>query len=715
MTVFRISQPTLLTLHLACGVGLLLWALVVWLALSQPWIGIELSSGDNGGWRIESIAEASDLDQRWVGAAIESLSPSQNIGAAISARAIDLTRQPDTLPTYALFNEFLERQAAIHQIKSSGSAVLTFTGGERAIVSIAANRPIDSLPIDVWLLALCGFSAWMTGVSLCVFRTQYAIGGWLLFAAGGGYFLLSMSHALYSNREISLAPEIIGLLNHLTYFGALTFALAGVCLALILPHMLIGKKVWIAALCVIAFWTNNYFQFIEWPIHSFLFPFIATFTVSVPLVIYQYRVSRAWASRHREFRWLIIGMVGPLVVANALYGGPVVQGAAPLIGDTFFIVLLSGLLVGAVVMVVRFDLFCVRSWHKLASSYWLTAVLIFPLVAFTVDSFIEAGVSSVLFVSVSTLSALFFAIPVGLRWNRNSPTEALQAIPGDVSDSSAESTWHRYLQQRFSPLHCTTHDHYCEFGVEQHGLVFHAPRLDANGHYRLGGKLRARDVFSSRDLEEASGISQMIQGLSRSSQDSHLAVQTERQRILRDLHDDVAPQLMAIVHKSEAAPVVDHAREALRNLRDTIYSLDDQNRFTVADVLLRIEGDVRQSLSAANIHLDCRVTGADKEYIVAPMKMRNLARVVAELTANVSRHSGANNTLLKLAFNAGEIALVLSDDGPQGKPMEWELGVGIRSVIRRVEEASGDIQWHSNPNEWCSFPCGTTAQMRLPL
>ena len=91
------------------------------------------------------------------------------------------------------------------------------------------------------------------------------------------------------------------------------------------------------------------------------------------------------------------------------------------------------------------------------------------------------------------------------------------------------------------------------------------------------------------------------------------------------------------------------------------------------------------------------------------MRMRNLIRVVSELVSNIVKHSDANNAHLEMHASEDRIELRLSNDGPSSNPADWQVGVGLDSSIRRVEEAGGEIQWIPNPNEVCPYPQGTTA------
>jgi two-component system sensor histidine kinase DesK len=175
------------------------------------------------------------------------------------------------------------------------------------------------------------------------------------------------------------------------------------------------------------------------------------------------------------------------------------------------------------------------------------------------------------------------------------------------------------------------------------------------------------------------------------------AVEAERLRFARDLHDLLGHSLSLIALKSELAgrlaetspsrarsemaDVEAAARQALLEVRDAVTGY---RRVTLAAALA--EG--RAALSGAGIRLALPATTP-----VLPQTVdAALGWVVREATTNVLRHSGARSVQVDLAADDCTAVLVIADDGrgPTGSSDAKE-GSGLAGLSERVAAVGGRL------------------------
>jgi len=153
-----------------------------------------------------------------------------------------------------------------------------------------------------------------------------------------------------------------------------------------------------------------------------------------------------------------------------------------------------------------------------------------------------------------------------------------------------------------------------------------------------------------------------------------LLVFTDRDRIARDLHDLVIQRLFAAglsvqsltrFTKDELAAerirnITGELDEAIRSLRDTIYSL----RSGHGQIEL-LSGRIRRVTrsSAKSMPFTPRLTLSGPVDAVSPDKADNVVAVVSEGLSNAVRHSGADAISVSVAVVKGKVTVVVTDNG----------------------------------------------------
>jgi signal transduction histidine kinase len=219
-----------------------------------------------------------------------------------------------------------------------------------------------------------------------------------------------------------------------------------------------------------------------------------------------------------------------------------------------------------------------------------------------------------------------------------------------------------------------------------------------------------RVITTSRELRAARG------------EIARLAVQAERLRLSRDLHDSVKQQIFAVSMQVGAAlSQIEHSREAARKhlleaealvyqaQQDLTTLIQDlrpavlQEKGLAAALRDYVTGWSRQNTIAVELHLPERCQ-------LPPAVEEALWRVAQEALSNIARHSQASKVQMRLEQTPEQVLLSMLDNGrgfDQAK--EQQTGVGLLSIEERMAAIGGSILLQSRPGD------GTRMVARCPL
>jgi len=174
--------------------------------------------------------------------------------------------------------------------------------------------------------------------------------------------------------------------------------------------------------------------------------------------------------------------------------------------------------------------------------------------------------------------------------------------------------------------------------------------------------------------------------------ESPSAIAEERERIYKDLHDDVGAKLLQLVHGAESPQQADLARAVLQDLRDVV-SRSRRPPAPLLQLLGEIEAETRQRLAAAAAELVWEQEGRLPDLALDQAQTLHLIRISREAVTNALRH-GAARWLRVRAFRAGpELMLEITDDG-QFQPGQIGEGRGTSTMRERAAGLGGDIRWN---------------------
>lgn len=188
-------------------------------------------------------------------------------------------------------------------------------------------------------------------------------------------------------------------------------------------------------------------------------------------------------------------------------------------------------------------------------------------------------------------------------------------------------------------------------------------------------------------------------------------VHNERERISKDLHDNIGSQLTYTTLKlnEKASKTADEETTALAviikntigQLRETIWTLK-KDEVSVTELGLRIRQYLNQFFKY-NERVNCRfdLLGDTTEHIISPTQSLNLFRIMQEAIQNTMKHSAASEILVQLAVNTDKkVELIIKDNG-KGFDVEKAKSesYGLIHMQERAEELGGSFTIVSVPNK----------------
>ena len=671
---------------------------LVSLMLRQPWAGFHFTAeGDT--LRVSTTA----MDQP---AVVKGLRRAD--GGLQPLPAWLAVEEPDFLDHVSAYQALMQAQAPLLAEWRSGQARLVLGDGRELPVVMRTRGPGD-IPVIFWLQLGFGLVALGIGCGIWVFRPRQRVVNLLLLTAAG-FATGTWSASLYSSRELLMDPELFRLLSILNHGGALLFDCAMLALLWTYPRPL-GRQP-VAALSLLLgllLWIADTRQLTERYSEGFYLWLLLIFLMAAGCAWGQWRLSHRDPVSRMALRWLLLSFLLGSGAFVALQVVPLMLGrTAPVpqsLSSGVFLIVYLGLAAG----ISRYRLFRLEHWW-LAAWSWLFGGILVLLVDGIAVWFLRTDGWMALSLAVGVAGWLYFPLRQWLverLLQRGSSTRQLQAgairrlfdLP---TDEALRAHWPDVVRSIFSPLAMERREGDRGFAIADNGLLLCLPDIEDGRHVLLSYCERGGRLFNRDDLATA----RELYGIARHARDALLARQQgarlERDRIKRDLHDDLGARLLSILHGRQEAGMREEARLAIRDLRQMLATLDERSvTLTEAAQLMREEASERLPRAGIALSVSWPPLSAMSGILLSARQYANLKRMVRECITNAIKHSGASRVELGMALEEDGLCLTVGDDG-QFDPAQLDLGGRGHHIIHsRVDELGGRVQWQRSAQGGC--------------
>lgn len=219
-------------------------------------------------------------------------------------------------------------------------------------------------------------------------------------------------------------------------------------------------------------------------------------------------------------------------------------------------------------------------------------------------------------------------------------------------------------------------------------------------------------------------VVQMRQALHRKVYNA--AVQEERSRLARDLHDSIKQQLFTI--NVSAAAASERLDKDLDGARAALADVQQSAQAAMVEMNALLHQLSPAPLASAGLlealHQQCEAlsyrTGAEVTTAFSPLPpaeclplgtQETIFRIAQEALSNVARHARAQrvHVRLDLVDEGNTVRLEIRDDGQGFEPAKTAAGMGLANIQARAERLNGRADVTSAPGQ------GTTLRIDIPL
>ena len=615
----------------------------------------------------------------------------------------DLLPDTDSLASFARYNAFLDRQTELYELMQSPTLMVQLGDGREMLIEPLSHRSLNSVPWRSWVLYGVGLVALFIGLAVWLYRRS-ELATLLLAISGVGYALCMFTVGAYSERELMLSAGFFRYATAINQLGAQLFSYALFALIWVYPEPLGNKKIVYFILGFTLFdWLGRVFQLVEWPINTYSLHFVLPCTLGTLSALMQWHRARKKTIERAIVGWMLLSVIVTTQLTFLLYTVPLGFNGEPLISLWSAAALLLCLYLGMAMGVMRYRLFDLDRW-------WFSIWVWFFSGAFVIC----VDLALIFLMNLSPFGALNLAILIagwvyfpirqwmiqrylgdGKQRMENILPEFIHRFFGSKNYAELHEQWLELLRRTLQPLNIEVIDQPLhEVKLAKNGLEIMVPSVDQQQCLRIMGREHGKVLFSNQDLLLIQSLYTLVHqsGQLRKKQDQ--AVTVERERIMRDLHDDVGAKLLSLVHNAKTTTNQELAKSALTTLREAIYSLQDRDPILLADALADWRAELKERLEMADVEVIWSQPDHLPSVYLDNHQWVNWGRILREAVTNALKHSRPDLIMVDILAIDAQLKLKVFNDGASLPLQDWVAGTGITNIKRRVDELGGTASWN---------------------
>jgi len=197
-----------------------------------------------------------------------------------------------------------------------------------------------------------------------------------------------------------------------------------------------------------------------------------------------------------------------------------------------------------------------------------------------------------------------------------------------------------------------------------------------------------------------------------------------RNKISRDLHDDIGASLSSIHFYTSAAEkeiekdpgkaknvlrqINQRSRQIIENISDIVWANQTQQPET-STLAGRIKNYGYDLLTQQNIDCIYLIDPRIETKLSSPEARRNILLIIKEAMNNMAKYSKAENAQVEVKLNGRFFLMTIRDDGQGFDIGSASKGNGIRNMQMRASSLGGKLTIHSSPMR------GTVIDCEIPI
>lgn len=644
--------------------------------------------------------------------------------ADITLNDSDLIHEPDQLGTRSAIQEFTRRQEQMATALREGAVSVTYSlpdGTQRTEVMVPRDRLLADLPMAFWFQVAVGMvSLFIGGWVLGLRRADWGARMFALTAVMVPAFALPA--AIYSTRQIAIPGDLYQALAALNALGALSFGVALIGLFSQYPRALF-RPAWLIIPALIYGGLMLAHIVGTGPEGAVALGTLSQMAVALVLGVVQWIVSRREPLNRAGLRWFILISLLGCSLFIGLSAAPAALGLAEegLIPQGYAFAFFNIMHIGLALGVMRYKVFNLDRW----SYYiwlWLTGMVLIFALDIILIRFLQGQPWVSLGAALMIAGFVYFPLRqvlLKLLLERRSASlsgRMAQIVKCALAPTQREQAkrWDALLDDIFQPLappekEMSGVDAPC---LAENGLALLVPGVDGLEPRRLRYAQKGRRLFSPADVEVAANLVQM-QDLAATSRHAYeRGMILERDRISRDIHDNIGAQLLSALHSPEPARKDDLLRDSLTDLR-AIINDGFKAEYALGPVLVDLRTETTRRLEAGGLRCEWHgpnLSVGDDGPILPFELVNGLRSILREAVSNTLRHADAEHVRIAIALGVQGINLTVTDDGCGIKLGRGE-GNGTSNIAERAAALNGTATIGARPDQ----SGGTRVSVTLPI
>ena len=726
-----IGLPPIKLILLIAQIGIAGVLISFFLTVQTPWLGMQLVEKDDQS-TVFVVGKVHKNSPVWnkihegdnvLGLELATPADSNNQPSIESRHQIPLnTRsnpmEPDTLSTFEQYNQFFAYQNALFTILQQPTIVISLAD-RKVVIHPQTQRPYQSLPWSFWLTTGLGLFALMIGAIIYLSRSATAAKN-LIFLGCIGFYLTLTTHAVYLHREIALAENVFITLCIINHIGAITFTYTMVLVVMTYPFRLSKLPVitlitvWVACNLI-----NEWLQIFDWPIHTFYFNTMIALALGLPSMYFQWQRAKDKPVERAALYWLFFFMFSATIAYILFYFVPNITqnktAANPLIAQFIVFIMYAGIILG----VIKYKLFQIDHWWQMSWLWFVAGIIIF-IVDLSILALLDISPSVSLIASLLLVGWIWFPIRQHVfKVNENSADlYPVFAIIDSVfkHNRCINDAWESVLNKIFTPVSIIESDSTVQrIQLADHGLLLKVNNGSNKKTLVLNGKKSGKSLFNREDeklLISLRSLFDYIFALKSARDEIHLK---ERARIMRDLHDEVCPNLLDLARKIDNPSLKRIANDIYQLLRDTIYLIDDQNHWNLHDIVFKCCLNTKERLQEKAMDIQFTTQIDDKNTVVSAKIKVNIERIIKEAISNIINHSNATKVCMQFLLTNKKLFIKIRDNGKCQSLEDIRFGNGFHNINYRLSDINSKVDLTVNDGHEPGWVSGLDLSFTIDL
>ncbi len=614
------------------------------------------------------------------------------------------------------YNAFLENETRLYQLLKHADITAILINGKNITIH-SYPRPVAAIPLNFWLQLAIALGALLLGYKVLFSQTNETSVIHYLFAVFG-FYLMACCWALMMNRPLALNGSQFHFLDVGSHLG-IGMMISGL-LSLIWSYPRKLYPMWMPIVIYgiyFLFWLIDALHLIHSLAFAFYSPMFFAFAFATVIGVMQWRSTEKLPADRTVLKWMFFFIYTACSFILFFVFIPRTLGSFSLVSPNLEFALLLFIYIGLALAITRYRMVNLELWWSVMWGAYF-ALTVSALVYFILFTTLHLHPGWTLGLALLIGLVTFHPFRQWVRTRiRTAPQHELDTyLPTLVellfstrSTMALSLQWETILMRIFNPITLTSRKDPVEtVQIASDGVVLRVPDFQPEYAIELAYSNQGKRLFVPDDVRMAQTMYELTRKAISLNEAKVKGAQEERERIVRDLHDDVGAKLITIIHRAGTSQVSELCRSALQDIRD-IMSYLGGGSYALPAMLADWRNEAESRTEAARIALIWEQGELIPELHIDSRTRMNLTRVFRETITNAIKHGEPEQIEIRLHYQEGRLYLSITDDGKASDITQFVKGRGLHNMRDRIQEVGGNISWLQNQ------PSGVSVQVIIQL